>query len=823
MRKFIFLILFTVVLGNIELTAQPYYAWYKRTVPTINNLNYTGGISGGILILGNNGVILYKAANTSLWVQQNSGTSSNLNFYISSGTTHIVCGNSGVLLRSTNLGTNWVSVNSGTTANLKCIQRLNSSTYAAFGDNGVYIQTTDGGVNWAVKPNFTSQNLTCAFTNGINNFVCGTGGAIFKSTDFGASWVNVSLATSVNLSSITLSDGNTGWAVGENGFIAATTNGGASWVPQNSSVTTKLNSISMGTYYSYIVGNNGVVLRGANPGNNWSLQSSLTTKNLNFTYFSGENGFAVGDSGTVFERRTDTTFFFSTNINYNNFNGYFTDRLVINKDIRINANGLEWPRGSSKFLCDAMGLSITARVNGVLRTATAFQKGEFSPGYANNGQYFFDERFKIYKVKKTDSPTSYSWQRWGDMVPFGAPYVDVNMNGMYEPLIDTPGVKGAGETNFICVSDAADTAHHVSNGYGAGTLPLGAEIHFTIWADHFMQDTANTHFTDDAIFMKYEIINKSTTEWTGTYFSFLNDGFLGDEDDDYIGCDTTKELAYYYNADNTDVIYGSAPPAYGIAFLKGAYLISNPSADLGMTSMGYFYGASGCTSDNMTSDELYRMAKGFKKDGTPWVNIQNNQPTKFNYTGDVETAAGWTEYNGRILNCGGSINGPTEIPSTPGKRNIILSTGSENLTMNPGDKQVLVLVQAVAKATNNKTSVTKLKQYVENIKQLYYIPRFSINIQPISSAIPDKFSLHQNYPNPFNPETSIRFEIPKNDFVNLSVYDLNGRLVEELVNENISAGTYEVKFTAKNLSSGIYFYRLKSGTKVVTNKMILIK
>ena len=83
--------------------------------------------------------------------------------------------------------------------------------------------------------------------------------------------------------------------------------------------------------------------------------------------------------------------------------------------------------------------------------------------------------------------------------------------------------------------------------------------------------------------------------------------------------------------------------------------------------------------------------------------------------------------------------------------------------------------------------------------------------------------MHQNYPNPFNPTTNIKFEIPQSDLINLSVYDLNGKLIEEIVNENISAGTYEVKFSGKNLSSGIYFYRLKSSNSVLTNKMILLK
>ncbi|MBN8572090.1 MAG: T9SS type A sorting domain-containing protein, partial [Ignavibacteria bacterium] len=69
----------------------------------------------------------------------------------------------------------------------------------------------------------------------------------------------------------------------------------------------------------------------------------------------------------------------------------------------------------------------------------------------------------------------------------------------------------------------------------------------------------------------------------------------------------------------------------------------------------------------------------------------------------------------------------------------------------------------------------------------------------------------------------IKFEIPQSDFVNLSVYDINGKLVDELVNENISAGTYEVKFSAKNLSSGIYFYHLKTSKFSETQRMLLLK
>ncbi len=90
---------------------------------------------------------------------------------------------------------------------------------------------------------------------------------------------------------------------------------------------------------------------------------------------------------------------------------------------------------------------------------------------------------------------------------------------------------------------------------------------------------------------------------------------------------------------------------------------------------------------------------------------------------------------------------------------------------------------------------------------------------------PKEFLLQQNYPNPFNPSTSIQYAISSTQFVTLKVYDLLGREVATLVNEEKPAGTYNVEFRIKNLelSSGIYFYKLQAGDFVETKKMILLK
>jgi hypothetical protein len=88
---------------------------------------------------------------------------------------------------------------------------------------------------------------------------------------------------------------------------------------------------------------------------------------------------------------------------------------------------------------------------------------------------------------------------------------------------------------------------------------------------------------------------------------------------------------------------------------------------------------------------------------------------------------------------------------------------------------------------------------------------------------PKEFSLNQNYPNPFNPSTSIQYQVSSTLNVSLKVYDVLGNEVASLVSEEKPAGTYEVKFSAAELSSGMYFYRLQAGNFVETKKMLLLK
>lgn len=102
-------------------------------------------------------------------------------------------------------------------------------------------------------------------------------------------------------------------------------------------------------------------------------------------------------------------------------------------------------------------------------------------------------------------------------------------------------------------------------------------------------------------------------------------------------------------------------------------------------------------------------------------------------------------------------------------------------------------------------------------------------LDPNAAAVADadlskiNFELLQNYPNPFNPKTNLGFRIADFGFVSLKVFDVLGNEVAILVNEEKPAGKYEIIFNWKDLSSGVYFYKLRAGDYVQIRKMILLK
>ena len=99
----------------------------------------------------------------------------------------------------------------------------------------------------------------------------------------------------------------------------------------------------------------------------------------------------------------------------------------------------------------------------------------------------------------------------------------------------------------------------------------------------------------------------------------------------------------------------------------------------------------------------------------------------------------------------------------------------------------------------------------------------STHVEIVDETIPSDFHLSQNYPNPFNPSTTIDFSIPEGSFVSLKIFNSLGQEIEALVSKDLIAGKYKYDWNAKELTSGIYFYKLQTENFIETKKMILLR
>ncbi|HEY3250149.1 MAG TPA: T9SS type A sorting domain-containing protein, partial [Ignavibacteria bacterium] len=150
--------------------------------------------------------------------------------------------------------------------------------------------------------------------------------------------------------------------------------------------------------------------------------------------------------------------------------------------------------------------------------------------------------------------------------------------------------------------------------------------------------------------------------------------------------------------------------------------------------------------------------------------------------------------------------------------------GTYNITslIPPGVYETLYVYFSPNNILGTGSCTVRITYQSTTIDQDFAVSSYPIGIQQISTVVKD-FALGQNYPNPFNPVTNIEFSIPKNEYVLLKVYDILGREVKSLVNQNLTAGEYKVDFDAKGLSSGMYYYSLRAGENVTVKKMVLVK
>lgn len=303
------------------------------------------------------------------------------------------------------------------------------------------------------------------------------------------------------------------------------------------------------------------------------------------------------------------------------------------------------------------------------------------------------------------------WKEWP--AQSGAPYIDKNGDGVYNPAIDIPGVS---EEPCQTVWYAANDLDAVTTQYLYGSLPMKIEMQATFFAFKTSGTLGNT------LFKKYKVINKNSKKIENMYFSMWSDPDLGSPFDDLVGCDTTLNLGFVYNNTNHDEIYGTTPPSSGFVIVQGPVVASSASdsarlggklkkgyKNLGMSTFYYFSGGSSADYSDPSPASYTGGALSWKnifegklsRSGNPIINPSTNKVTMFPLSGDPIAGTGW-------------------LDSRAGDRRMAVVTGA--FTMNPGDTQEIVFAQIASGGTTGMdrlASLNALKYYSYMVPMIY--------------------------------------------------------------------------------------------------------
>jgi len=492
---------------------------------------------------------------------------------------------------------------------------------------------------------------------------------------------------------------------------------------------------------------------------------------------------------------------------------------VFDRDsVLVRVSGSEWKNGN-------------VPVSRIFRVMPFFKETDLTDDASN----FFDVPAELVTdsmVNQLYTQYEKDWYEWP--ADKGAPYYDVNKNGSYDPVFDIPGIPGASQTIWINYNDS-------DSPFLFDCPAIGLDIQETYWAyannstAGIYSDLRNVIFKHARIIYEGNEFSNPDSYIDSMYINQWVDQVLGNSSDDLLGCDTSLNMGYVYNARDFDAVYSeflTAPPAVGSVFLQGtAYWTGNPldSAIVNPEPLTVFIAFK--TGDSWGDPdynyqgalEFYNMMRGYRPDGRTSNNALGPEFIGFGTymnSGDPVTGTGWLD----------------GIIDPPGERHMYLVNGPIKLKV--GDTAEVALALVGGLGTDHLNSITHLKYHASLAAHLFQIFVRQMTDGDLKVEFPEhllnsrNFVLYQNYPNPFNSSTFIKYQLPKPAFVKLVVYDILGREVKILVNEMKNAGSYKAEFNPFRLSSGVYIYRISFNnisSRLVydgltkTNKLLYIK
>ncbi len=384
-----------------------------------------------------------------------------------------------------------------------------------------------------------------------------------------------------------------------------------------------------------------------------------------------------------------------------------------------------------------------------------------------------------------------------------APFVDVNMDGLYLPASDGDYPCIVGDQALWWVFN--DQGSHLES----GGLPMGLQVEAMAYAFDCNQTTCPDTALDYATFLHYEITNHSDTAWSDMFLGQYYDIDLGSLFDDFVGSDSSLNLAFGFNGDNADASYGVAPPAWGSAVLPNGQLPNMSS----LMSIENTFGA--FNSNPSTPAHYYNYLRAEWLDSTHLVNNGSN-----GHQGSASGPRTNFMYSSTQGFCGGFLTGWSELTaaSVPGDRRFLQSSGP--FSLQPGQSIQYDVFYPFARDSSHTQSVCALKDATATIQTWWQnqLDRscFSIVVGNEPELPKAGFKV---IPNPVTgSEFLADFGIALDAAAELDLMDLNGRVVRSM---RLNEGADRQLIAVEGLPAGVYLARLRKGTDQIVQRVLI--
>jgi photosystem II stability/assembly factor-like uncharacterized protein len=675
---------------------------------------------------------------------------------------------------------------------LECVQYLQDGIVYAVGRVGTVLKSTNNGLNWMTLSYPSVGNLKCVFflnanTGWIAGYTDGVSGNLYYTINGGALWINRTIKDSLtNIYTVRFADENTGYAGGSE-ILYKTTNSGINWFQCYNTntyysgiyfLTSDLAFVSVGSGFY-----DGKIIKTTNGGMSWQA-SSFSTPVDNIYFLNSLSGFAVslqkilgtadmgGSWGVVYTAPQYTFLLSVTRSSNSNVFACGTYEEECGIIVRSTNEGLNW---------NLMQIGGRLRLNSI------------SFADSQNG-ITVGTRGEIYKTSDGGS----SWNE----ITYG------NLNNLNSISFTNSTGCAVGDSGVVLRTTNAGSDWYLSNNPG----PL--KLYAVKLIDESTGYAAGKDNTNGII---YKTTNGGANWFISTQpasapvsaMSWLNNNT------GFAGCSNGVLLKTVNGGSNWISSASGLAKIYSLSFLD---------ANTGYALLD-------------TSSSLFKTTNG----GVNWSQIASSISCLY----FLNSSTGFTAHNNVIRK---TTNGGTSWTSyniIPSGEILAICFYNENTGYAGGSDGFCCKTTNGGQSWFQQSTPTrnKINSITVTSSNIAYISGENgmilktttggepMNIKPISSEIPNKFSLSQNYPNPFNPVTKIKYQIPllrgvsegRGVFVKLIIYDVLGREISVLINERLSPGTYEVEWDGSNYPSGVYFYELTTEEFAETKRMVLLK